>query len=141
MELDLLLEREKTGRKDRIMFKIPPEAALPLTELLRAGKGRVYDYYRVRLSLPFRRRSTGKHSQNHRANGFIAQISRATQIPFDGLKEWLKIQSIAEGYPFITLPTGEALGKSERDLSVEECTIFIGTIERIAAEWGVELVE
>lgn len=136
MEIDIPVERVRTGEPDIIAFRVPDQARGPLMELFRTG-----DNFRMKLGRPFRRRSTGPHSQNHRINGFIAQISQATQIPFDGLKEWLKLQSIAEGYPYVMLPTGEVLGQSETKLSVEEASIYIGTIERIAAEWNIPLVE
>lgn len=141
MDIDMVVSRIKTGSRTLITFQVPEEATLPLADLFRLGRDKTGERYRLRLSLPFRGRTTGAHSQNHRINGFIAQISRSTNIPFDGLKEWIKIQSIGEGYPHITLPDGECLGQSETKISVEEASILIGTIERIAAEWGVALRE
>lgn len=141
MEVDLLVHRERTGRRDLMAFTIPPEAALAVTELFEKSRDKAGDMFRLRLSLPFRPRTTGPHSQSHRINGFIQQICVAKGIPFEGLKEYCKAEAIGEGYPFVTLPGGDVIGKSEADISVEEASILIGTIERIAAEMGVELVE
>ena len=124
-----------------IQFKIPASAVLPLVDLFRKGKEKTAEKYRIRLSLPFRHRSTGDHSQNHRLNGFIQQIAMSSGIPFQGLKEYCKVEAIGEGYPFITLPDDSVIGKSEADISVQEASILIGTVERIAAEWGIRLIE
>ena len=136
MEIDIPVERVRTGKPDVIAFKVPEPAREPLRELFKTG-----DFFRLKLSRPYRRRSTGYKSQNHRINGFIQQICVKTGMPFQGLKEFFKAEAIGEGYPFVTLPSGEVIGDSEANISVEEASILIGVIERYAAEWGVELVE
>lgn len=141
MEVDCLVKRIKTGNQHLIQFAIPDQAVPAFTDLFRKGRDKTGETYRLRLALPFRPRSTGKFSQSHRINGFIQQMAMSTGIPFQGLKEYCKAESIGEGYPFVTLPTGAVIGKSEADISVEEASILIGTIERIAAEWNITLIE
>lgn len=140
MEIDLVLKRKRTGDRTIVAFEIPTQFAPLFLDLFRRGQ-KSNDHYRLRITLPHRPRTTGKHSQNARINGFIQQIAMTTGMPFQGLKEWLKAEAIGEGYPFVILPTGEVLGKSEADISVEEAAILINVIERIAAEWGINLVE
>jgi hypothetical protein len=97
--------------------------------------------YRVTAKILRAKRSVGKYSQNHRINGFIQQICKATGNNFTVVKEYLKIESLGEGYPFETLPNGKTMPKSEADLDTAEASIFIKTIERFAAEWDIRLIE
>lgn len=106
-------------------------------------------YLQVTFQPPRRPRTTGPESQQHRANGFIAQICVATHDDFDRLKVELKQKSISRGYPFDTVHyktdngvlVEMAIAWSESRLSVEEESIFIGVIEQDAAEKGVRLIE
>jgi hypothetical protein len=112
-----------------------------LAVLLEQAKAKCAGYLNVRFDLPHRPRTTGWKSQNHRINGFIQQMSAATGNDFDALKMVCKREAISEGYPFQTLPNGEVWPKSEAGISIEEATILINTIQRIAAEYNIPLKE
>jgi hypothetical protein len=136
MKVEAAVYRVKTGKPMEIAFRILERDKPALTELFKTG-----DSFLMILATPFRKRSTGANSQNRRINGFIQQIAQFTGMPFSGLKEYCKAEAVGEGYPFVTLPNGAVIGKSEAEISVEEAVILSGTIERIAAEWGIELRE
>lgn len=106
-------------------------------------------YLQVTFQPPRRPRTTGKGSQSHRANGFIAQICVATGDDFDRLKMETKQKAISRGYPFDTVeyktPQGVlvemAIAHSETRISTVECALWIDVIEQDAAEKGVALIE
>lgn len=98
-------------------------------------------YFRITLEKPAKKRSTGKHSQNHAINGYIQQLCVETGASFTGLKEYCKQKAIENGFPFITLKDGTAIGKSEKDITTEEAAILIDTIKQIAAELNIRLIE
>jgi len=98
-------------------------------------------FEKLKISRPFRPRSTGKHSQNHRINGFIQQICVATGYEFEVMKYYLKKKAIRRRYPFTTDPDGTAVPVSEAKISVEQASLLIEEIEQFAAENGIHLIE
>lgn len=97
-------------------------------------------------SCPLRIRSTGPHSQNHRLNGFIAQICKALNMDFDTVKVQMKYNAIELGFPpYEEIITSDghrlALFKSEADCTARECGYLITATEQYAAEHGVVLRE
>jgi hypothetical protein len=97
--------------------------------------------FELELMPPFKHRSTGYKSQNHRINGFVMQLANHTGYSFDELKYWIKQQSMSEGYPSKYAPNGDLMPISESEASVQDAIILIGTIERIAAELNFVLKE
>lgn len=105
-------------------------------------------YFSVTFSRPFRPRSTGKDSQSHRINGFVAQIAAHTGDDFDTVKIRCKQRAIGRGWPFVTVEEDISgvthefkVAKSEADASVEEAKFLIEAVEAYAAECGVILEE
>lgn len=105
-------------------------------------------YLQVTFQAPFRPRSTGRGSQSHRINGFVAQIAAHTGDDFDTVKIRCKQRAIGRGWPFVTMEedingvTHEfKVAKSEADASVEEAKFLIEAIEQYAGECGVILEE
>jgi hypothetical protein len=62
-------------------------------------------------------------------------------MSFHAVKESIKHESIAAGWPTETLLDGSIVPKSETDVSVPECNAGIETAHRIAAEMGIVLIE
>jgi hypothetical protein len=132
----------KVTPKDGVISIAWPAAIAPaVAMLLERSREKCAGYLNVRFDLPHRPRTTGWKSQNHRINGFIQQMSAATGNDFDALKMVCKREAISEGYPFQTLPNGEVWPKSEAGISIEEATILINTIQRLAAEYNIPLKE
>lgn len=105
-------------------------------------------YLQVSFQPPFRPRSTGKGSQSHRINGFVAQIAAQTGDDFDTVKIRCKQRAIGRGWQFVTVEediggvTHEfKIAKSESEASVEEAKYLIDAVEQYAAECGVTLIE
>ncbi len=98
-------------------------------------------FEKLRISKPFKPRTTGKHSQNHHINGHIQQLCVQTGMDFDTLKYYLKRLAISRNYPFDTTPDGDIVPWSERRISTEQAAILIETIHQFAAENGYWLKE
>jgi hypothetical protein len=120
----------------QVLFDLPPDRMDEIQAILEKHNG----FLQITIDRPFRPRSTGKDSQNHRINGFIQQICVETGNDFDAVKQWCKQQAISQGYPAETF-AGEAFPKSEARASVEDAKILIETVERLAAELGIILKE
>ena len=97
--------------------------------------------WKMILGKHYRKRTTGKDSQNHRINGFVQQICEDTGNDFDTLKYYFKRKAIRQGYPFKTDPEGEAVPVSEAILTTIEAAYLIDEIEQYAAENGIILYE
>lgn len=102
-------------------------------------KGVVHN--QLRISQPFKPRTTGKYSQCNHFNGHVAQLSQYTGHSFEGMKMYIKSESISEGWPIDTGPDGVAYPKSEARVSTTEINAGIETCHRIAAELNFELRE
>ena len=105
-------------------------------------------WVQVTFAPPFRPRSTGKKSHNHRVNGHVAAIAEATGEDFDVVKIRLKQLAISRGWPFVTV-TEEINGvthefkiaMSEARASIEQDNVLCDVIEKYAAEHGIALPE
>ncbi|MFW6120729.1 MAG: hypothetical protein ACOC80_07485 [Petrotogales bacterium] len=124
-----------------LSYEIPSAYRDIYWQMVQNHEKRGIHYEKLRISQPFRPRSTGKKSQNHRINGFIQQICTETGYNFVAMKYYLKKRAIGRGYPFYTDPEGHAVPKSEADISVEEAKLLIDEIEQFAAEAGITLIE
>jgi len=135
------LKRLFTNSDGVLAFSIPLSLQKYLGDVLKQGKEKNGDWYKVTVTVPGRPRSTGEKSQNHRINGFIQQIAIETGNNFDQLEMYFKQEAISEGWPYDTLPSGAMMPKSEADATVEDAAVLIAVIERFAAEWGIPLQE
>lgn len=100
---------------------------------------------------PFRPRTTGYKSQNHALNGFIQQICMETGQDFSTTKNYIKKMAIDMGYPIKTrkLPNGcvedmldwygNPIGISEKDASIQDCSMLIECAVMLASDLGIRL--
>lgn len=98
------------------------------------------DYCRNRTSKPRKPRTTGKNSQNHAINGYIAQICVETGNDFHTVKDYCKKSAVSEGYPFDTF-NGEVFPWSETRLDTLQANILRKVIIRLADELRITLKE
>ena len=99
------------------------------------------EYDRLLIKRPYKPRSTGRFSQNHRINGFIQQVCKSTAMDFDVMKYYFKKKAISRGYPFKTDPEGSAVPDSESTINTIQAGYLIDEIEQFAAENGIYLQE
>lgn len=139
-----------TGGAHALLVEVPG-AFWPLQRaLLDKSAERHGGYLSLDVSLPHKPRSTGWKSQNHRLNGFVSQICKATGNDFDDIKLFVKRRAMRRGLPpklngsgqvVYSRIDGEPLPKSETEMSVEECSWCIAETEQLAAEENIQLVE
>jgi len=120
---------------------IPPQYVAFVTGLLQEDVVKKSRQLYVRLDKPRRPRSTGKRSQNAHLNGHVQQIAAYTGDSFDDVKEHIKRESVAMGYPVYTDSFGVVHVQSESECDTTECAMLIDTAHRIASFLGVELKE
>lgn len=106
--------------------------------------------YNLIVKPPTANRSVGYRSQNHRINGHIQQICEATGNDFDDVKEYCKSRAVSMGYPYksddngvpkISLMTGQPMGISEGEATMDDARILCEAINLVAAELSVILIE
>jgi len=98
-------------------------------------------FEQLKISKPFKPRSTGWKSQNHHFNGHLQQLAACTGHSFGVMKIYIENESISAGWPIETGLDGVAYPKSEADVSSTEINAGIETCHRIAAELNCYLVE
>jgi len=100
------------------------------------------DWMRVTLSPPYKKRTTGDKSQNHKLNGGIMALCDWSGQDFGEIKMLVKERAMKRGYPaqedengfIMNRRTGIPLPKSEADCSTVECALLIDELEQLAAE-------
>ena len=133
--------RMKTNSRLYLAYELTETVRDYYWHLVQQHEEKGIHFEKLRISQPFRPRTTGPHSQNHRINGFIQQICMATGNDFDVMKYYLKKRAISRGYPFKTAPDGEPVPYSESEISVEQASALIEEIQQFAAENGIHLRE
>ncbi len=148
MEITLPAVKRKDA-PEMIAFELPELFQDDYARMVEKGKAKG-DYYQLKISLPFRRRSTGEKSQNHHFNGHIVQICQDTGNDFADAKLAIKRRAFRRGLRYkvkqngdivYSLADGEPLPISETDMSVEECGWCIEEAHILAAELGIILKE
>ena len=98
-------------------------------------------YHKLRVSAPFKPRSTGRFSQQAHFNGHVAQLARHTGYDFDAMKFYVKKKAIKRGWPIDIQPDKEAIPRSEAKVSSEEIHAGIEECHQLAAEADIILIE
>lgn len=133
-----------------LTIKIHSQVAPIITGLVDNVNKKYNGFIRCQFSPPYKPRTTGKASQNHRINGFLMQICEETGNDFDDLKMYCKKRAIrrgypvkvdGQGYPIISLETGEYIPESERNIDTLQASYLIEEIEQLASEYGIILTE
>lgn len=143
-KIDIVIKADTDG------IKIPDAYQMAFKNLLAFCHKNRGGYLRITLAPPFKRRSTGKNSQNHAINGFIQQICMMTGNDFDDAKIFLKRSAFKRGYPFkydlngdivYSLNDGEPVPASETEISTIEAGYLIDEIKQFADENEITLIE
>lgn len=124
--------------KGYLAFELPaePEAREALRAFLVSCQKQTNDYISVSLTKPFKPRTTGPNSQNHKLNGMIMQLCNYTGNDYDSVKYCIKMLAVEQlGYPFKELG-GRLLPKGEHECSTEECSLLIEAAYLLGAELG-----
>lgn len=150
MKITLTLKRIQ--QKGVISFLPPADEGLreAIKGVLRVCRDKYADYTKLTLEPPYKPRTTGKDSQNHRINGFIQQICVKTGLDFADVKMYCKIRAVSMGYPIMqdaqghyitSLINGQPIPESEKYINTEQAGILSQAVEMVAAEMGVGLIE
>ena len=140
--------RIKTGSASIVSFEIPRIYEPAYRELIRKAP----EPYKLDLiiSIPSKKRSTGRYSQNAHFNGHVQQIAQFTGNDFEDVKLYVKRKALKRGLRFKTRENGdiiyslvdmEPLPISESEMTTEECAWCIEEAHALAAEFGIALVE
>lgn len=122
-------------------IKVPKDYRAEFNKLIEFCEKNRGGFLRVKLSPPFKKRSTGCKSQNHHINGHIQQIANETGEEFDRLKILAKQKAVKYGYPIRTDIFGNAVPVSETEISSEEASFLIEAVHEMAAFLDIKLRE
>ena len=107
-------------------------------------------YISATYDLPRRPRTSGRNSQNNHIWGHATQLAEETGNDVDDVMREAKHRAVSRGYPVVKdsqgepvriFGTGQFKGESSADISVEECSILIEELHRIADEFTIILDE
>ena len=129
--------------KGHLCFELPneTEAREQLNRVLRSCQKNNGDYITVTLEKPFKPRTTGPYSQNHKLNGMIMQMCEETGNDYEIVKYCVKMIAVEElGYPYKEMDK-HIFPKGEHDCSTEECSLLIEAAYLLAADLNIVLKE
>lgn len=131
-------------RSDGLSF-VPPapetDESFLLLNMLNLCRAKYNDYVRVTFQPPYKKRSTGDLSQNHKLNGMIMQICKETGSSYDAVKNKIKMIAVETmGYPYEDF-RGVITPKGERDCNTEECAMLIEATYMLGADLGIVFKE
>lgn len=138
--------RIKTGKDDRLLYVVPTQHKNYIWNYIKTLEKK-HALYIIRLSTPFRPRTTGRYSQCAAFNGWCQQIAEETGNDFYHVKMYCKNQAISQGYPLEKDESGkikynlygEVIPQSEAKAAVEEAKILIDVVIQLAAERNILL--
>ena len=147
-EISVILRR--VFIKGFIAFELPRDPLIveSLRGVLSLCKTKHNDFVRVSLKPPYKKRTSGKHSQNSAIHGYCQQIANYTGDDLESIKNYCKEKAIARGYPvkrdengdvIISRLTDKPIPLSSADINTVEAGYLIDTIIQVAAELGLTL--
>lgn len=127
-------------RNEKLSFEPPARGTdeyYLLLNVINYCKAKYNDYIRITFQPPYKKRSTGDNSQNHKLNGMIMQICRETGSSYDAVKNKIKMIAVETmGYPYEDFK-GVITPKGERDCNTEECSKLIESAYMLGADLGI----
>ena len=127
-------------RIEKLSFEPPApgtDERFALLNVLNLCRAKYGDYVRVTFQPPYKKRSTGYLSQNHKLNGMIMQICRETGSSYNAVKNKIKMIAVETmGYPYEDFQ-GVITPKGERDCNTEECAMLIEATYMLGADLGI----
>ena len=133
--IDIIVKTQKGGIKIPDMYRLSYDNMLAFCDKTRGG------YIRLKISPPFKKRSTGEKSQNHHINGHIQQIANETGEEFEVIKDYAKKKAVKYGYPIRTDILGNARPLSETEIDTEAAGYLIEAVHELAAFLEITLYE
>lgn len=134
----------------RLAF-IPPQATnerQALHNLLDLCEKKHNGYVSLSFAVPYKKRTSGRKSQNHKLNGNIMAFCNETGNDFDDVKDEIKRRAIKRGYPckkdeqgnyILSLKDGQPIPESETKINTVECGYLIDEMSILASEYNVLL--
>lgn len=136
--------------KGRLEF-IPPSGVnerAALRHILQLCKDRHNNYVSVTFAAPYKKRTTGKHSQNSAIHGFAQCIAEYTGDDVESIKTFCKKRAIRRGYPvkkdgdgniIFSKLDGEPIPESSANINTVEAGYLIDELQQLAAELDIPL--
>lgn len=125
----------------KLCFLVPQnnEVKIALNNVLNACHEKHGDFVQVTIERPYKPRSTGPNSQNHKLNAIIHELCEETGNTYDMVKYCIKMQAVEElGYPYETMD-GHILPKGEHETNTAECSKLIEAAYLLAADLHIVL--
>lgn len=84
-----------------LVFKLGGAIARSVCDMYALSKKKYGGYFRVKLNMPYKPRTTGENSQNHHLNGHIVQICNETGNDYNTVKNAVKMIAVEKmNYPY-----------------------------------------
>jgi tRNA U38,U39,U40 pseudouridine synthase TruA len=95
----------------------------------------------VEITVPYKKRTTGKYSQNRHINGHVQQIIEYTGDDYNNYKYQAKLRAIKRGYPYTLNKFGQPVPFSETKINTIQAGYLIDQLHEDAAFLGIILKE
>ena len=150
MKVDVVLHR--SYEPDKLCFDLPDDIAVKeiIKRLLVDCRDKYNDFVRLSLQKPYKKRTQGPNSQNSCIHGYAQQIANYIGDDVETVKTYCKHKAISRGYPVITDSEGNVIisrltdkpiPESSAKVSIVEAGYLIDSLQQLAAELGITLID
>ena len=136
------LKRSKTGRTDLIAFEVPTNLRGALLKEIQKSP----DFLSVQIGRPYKPRTTGDMSQNHKIAALINLITDETGYTYDEVKMQAKFNAIRQDYPYRWRKVWNPKTRDyveqvdpyhENEIDTQQAAILISELQIMCAELGI----
>lgn len=119
-----------------------------LRKVLETCKNKFNNYVSVSFAPPYKKRTSGRHSQNSAIHGFAQCIAEYTGDDLEAIKMYCKKKAIRRGYPvkknengdiIFSRLDGEPIPESSANINTVEAGYLIEELQQLAAELDIIL--
>ena len=139
MELKRVKRIDTKDERGLVVFEVPlADRDYFWQQIQESGK----EYWNVTVTPWYKRRTTGKRSQNHHFHGHCRQIAVATGNRMKDVEEYVIQQALDLGYPEVVNPlTHRLTAKDQTEATTVEFALLIEAAHLVAAELQIVLIE
>lgn len=134
----------------RLAFEVPrnENEKIAIKHLLNKCEDKYNGYVSVTLAVPYKKRTSGRKSQNSAIHGFAQCIANETGEEMERIKDYCKKRAIRRGYPvkkdengdvIISRLDGEPIPESSGKVNTVEASYLIDELIQLASELEIVL--
>ena len=137
-EEKIVMRIDEYDNKGHINLSVEGSPVYLLSNIVKLCREKYGGYMRVKISPPYKRRTTGKNSQNSKWYALVQKICEATGNDIEDVKDYLKEKAIRRGYPYrVNNLNGKIRPYSTTEVDTVQMSYLIEETIQFCIEYGI----